>query len=194
MLLDESVGMLELRPPRCRSAAARLLRPIELRSTLIRGQLAANNPELLRPELAQAQKTLEAALDVACVSDVKHANTAELIRIDETLAIASAAAKEAISVRQRLSEEREQGQKVPEIHRRFEDANSVRWDAFAVYPSRETAGRAELPDPFQHGWLSFDSGAVTRRLAPIPDEWEQASEDGLRRLCEKAEVAPRREP
>ena len=155
--------------------------------------MAANNPELLRPELAQAQKTLEAALDVACVSDVKHANTAELIRIDETLAIASAAAKEAISVRQQLREVREEEQKEPEIHRRFDDANSVRWDAFAEYASRETAERAALPDPQPHGWLLFDSRAETRRIGPIPDEWERASEDELRQLCERAEIAPKRQ-
>jgi hypothetical protein len=152
----------------------------------------ANNPELLSPELAQAQKKLETALDQACHSDIKKADTGELIRIEDSLARASAAAKEAISVRRRLRQERELGQKVRENRRRFDDANGVRWDAFAVFPSSATEGRGALPDPFQRGWLSFDSGTETRRLAPIPDGWKELSEDGLRRLCEKAEVAPRR--
>jgi len=158
--------------------------------------LAARNPGHLSPELARAQQTLEAALSEACASDVKKANTGELIRINESLALASAAAREAIAVRQRIRREREQQQqqeqKGRETHRRFDDANGVRWDAFAVYPSEVTAARASLPDPYRHGWLSFDSGTETRRLAPIPDGWKELSEDGLRLLCAKAEIAPRR--
>jgi hypothetical protein len=155
--------------------------------------LTAKNRELLRPELAKAQKKLEAALDEACDSDVKEADTAELVRIEESLGAARAAAKEAISVRKRLRDEREQDQKVRENHRRFEDASGNRWDVFAVYPSAATIGRAvALPDPYVRGWLSFDSGTETRRLAPIPDGWQEMSEDALRRLWEKAEVAPRR--
>jgi hypothetical protein len=156
--------------------------------------LAAKNPGRLRPELARAQQTLETALHEACASDVKEANTAELIRIDESLVLASAAAKEAISVRQQIRREHEQSeeQKARESHRRFDDAAGVLWDAFAVYPSEVTAARASLPDPFRHGWLSFDSGTETRRLAPIPDGWKELSEEGLRLLCAKAEIAPRR--
>jgi hypothetical protein len=157
--------------------------------------MAANNPEMLRPELARAQKKLEAALDEVCDADVKKADTAELIRIEESLAIAAAAAKEAISVRQKLRQQRDREEKVFENHRIFDDAKGVRWEVFAVYPSSVTAGRpAALPDPYQRGWLSFDSGArgELRRLAPIPDGWTKLSDDGLRQLCQKAELAPRR--
>jgi hypothetical protein len=157
--------------------------------------MAANKPEALRPELARVQRKLEAAMDEACDSDVKKADTAELIRIEESLAIASAAAKEAISVRKKLRQDRVREEKVFENHRIFEDARGVRWEVFAVYPSSVTAGRtAALPDPYQRGWLSFDSGASgqLRRLAPIPDGWSKLPDEGLRKLCEKAEVAPRR--
>ena len=154
--------------------------------------MVAKNPGQLRPELAQAQQKLETALSEACVADVKKANTAQLIRIDETLATASAAAKEAISIRQRLRREREQGRQVREIHRPFDDASGVRWDAFAVHPSGATAGRGALPDPYQKGWLSFTSPMETRRLAPIPEGWTELSDDGLRLLFEMAEIAPRR--
>ena len=153
--------------------------------------MASNNP-LLRPELAQAQQRLERALDDACDSDVKKADTGELIRIEQSLAVADAAAKEAISVRKRLRQERSQELKVAESHRQFDDAKGVRWDAFAVHPSVAATGRGALPDPYQAGWLSFDSGKETRRLAPIPDGWRDLSDDGLRLLLEMAEVAPRR--
>lgn len=153
--------------------------------------MAGNNPETLRPALARAQQKLEAALDEACDANVKKADTAELIRIEEALAIAGAAAKEAISVRQRLRQERNREEKVFESHRRFDDAKGVRWDVFAVNPSSVTAGRS-LPDPYQRGWLSFDSAGELRRLAPIPDGWAKLSDEGLRQLCEKAEIAPRR--
>lgn len=153
--------------------------------------MAGKNSEALRPELARAQRKLEAALDDACDSDVKKADTAELIRIEESLAIAGAAAKEAISVRQRLRLERNREEKVFENHRIFDDAKGARWDVFAVNPSSVTAGRS-LPDPYQRGWLSFDSAGELRRLAPIPDGWTKLSDEGLRQLCEKAEIAPRR--
>lgn len=160
--------------------------------------MVAKNPGQLRPELAQAQQKLETALSEACVADVKKADTAQLIRIDERLATASAAAKEAISIRQRLRREREQearggrGAQVREIHRPFDDDNGVRWDAFAVHPSGATAGRGALPDPYQKGWLSFTSAMETRRLAPIPEGWTELSDDGLRMLFAMAEIAPRR--
>jgi hypothetical protein len=155
--------------------------------------LTEKDPELLRPQLVQAQEKLEAALGQACDADVKEADTGELIRLEESLAIASAAAKQAISVRRKLREvQREQGERMRESHRHFNDSHGVRWDTFAVYPSGVTVGRAALPEPYLHGWLSFDSGDETRRLAPIPDGWKGLSDDDLRRLCEKAELAPKK--
>jgi hypothetical protein len=156
-----------------------------------KGYVASNNPQL-RPELAQAEQKLERALNDACDSDVKKADTGELIRIEQSLALANAAAREVISVRRRLREERVEELRVRESHRKFDDAHGVRWDAFAVHPSVATAGRGALPDPYQAGWLSFDSGKETRRLAPIPDGWKDLSDDGLRRLLDKAEAAPQR--
>ena len=85
------------------------------------------------------EKTLRSALDSACAADIDDADTAELIRIEEVLAIANEAAKKVVS-----------------------------------------------------GWLAFDSGMETRRVAPIPDDWETASDEALIELCERADVAPRR--
>jgi hypothetical protein len=56
----------------------------------------------LRPQLAEAQQTLDSALKEACAMDVSTANTGELIHIEELLAIANDSAKKAVSVRRRL--------------------------------------------------------------------------------------------
>src|SRR6185312_7684326 len=60
----------------------------------------------LKPALERATTTLRTALDEACRTNFERANTGELIRVEEVLAIANEAAKEVISVRQRLRGER----------------------------------------------------------------------------------------
>lgn len=68
----------------------------------------------LRGRLDQAEHRLEAALGEVCedtsVTGVRKPNTGELIRIDQTLALASDAAKQAISLRRRLHGEKKKGQ------------------------------------------------------------------------------------
>jgi hypothetical protein len=60
----------------------------------------------LRGKLDQAENRLQAALGEVCedtsVTGVRKPDTGELIRIDQTLALASDAAKQAISFRRRL--------------------------------------------------------------------------------------------
>ena len=146
------------------------------------------------PEVERAHKKLEEALEEACDpdTDVSEADTAELIRLEESLAAASEAAKEAISARKRQKgEEPQRDEHFRENHRYFEDAEGRTWHAFAVYPVAGMGSRA-LPEPYQHGWLSFDSGTETRRIAPTPPGWQTLPESELRRLCEKADVALRR--
>jgi hypothetical protein len=175
-----------------------------------------------QPQLHQAQERLEVALKEACAMNVKKANTGELIHIDELLAIAGDSAKRVISVRRRMRRDAgERGPaanaasaKTPAKGRApnakgstvdtdwvaralksrvFEDAHRVRWTTFAVRPSKATADRPNLPEPFQSGWLSFDSGSETRRLSPIPEGWHLLSDEELRALCDRAEhAAPRR--
>jgi hypothetical protein len=149
------------------------------------------------PSLERAQATLEVALKQACSTDVRGANTGELIRIDEMLAIAGEAAKEVISVRRRIGRDR-RGQGVHANHERskqreFDDGAGVRWKAFAVYPAPQPDGRPRLPESFQDGWLSFDSGTETRRLSPIPDGWQELAEQELLTLCQTAQPAMRRQ-
>lgn len=55
----------------------------------------------LEPQLAAAQQALDAALEQACGVDVRKVNTGEMIQIEETLQIATNAAKEVVSVRLR---------------------------------------------------------------------------------------------
>ena len=60
----------------------------------------------LRQTLVSAQADLQAALDAVCEDlSVAGSSTEQLIRIEETLAYASDAAKQAISLRQRLDSE-----------------------------------------------------------------------------------------
>jgi hypothetical protein len=69
----------------------------------------------LRGKLEKAEHRLEAALGEVCEDDasvagVRKPNTGELIRIDETLALASEAAKQAISLRRRLRRDAKAGE------------------------------------------------------------------------------------
>jgi hypothetical protein len=150
----------------------------------------------LRPKLERARETLQLALEQACRADLRDADTGELIRLEEVLAIANEAAKEAVSVRRRLKRPRvaESSRAVggQPTHREVDDAQGVRWLVFAVYPSPAMAQRASLREPFQRGWLAFDCGMETRRLAPVPDDWASFSDADLVALIARAEVAPRR--
>lgn len=62
----------------------------------------------LRPQLDRLEEKIEKSLDEVCEdTNVKNVNTGELIRIEETLAIAAEAAKEAVSLRMRLKSDRQ---------------------------------------------------------------------------------------
>ena len=164
--------------------------------------------EPMQPNLDDAQKRLEAALEEACAVDPKDLDTGELIRMEETLASASKAAKDAVSVRLRMrshsqgadvpstlaereADSRETGDE-PVTRRAFDDVAGVHWQAFAVHPSTPVGERSGLPERFRGGWLSFESENEMRRVAPIPFNWEQLSIDELRELCQRGEKAPKR--
>jgi hypothetical protein len=152
------------------------------------------NATVLGPKLRQAKETLRSALDEACRADLERANTGELIRIEEVLAIANEAAKEAVSVRRRLSAEHAAADAPPQrtsSAREMVDERGVRWAVFAVIPSTSDS-RPTVRERFRAGWLSFDSGHETRRLVPIPRGWQELPEAELRALLLQAEVSPRR--
>ena len=125
--------------------------------------------------------------------DPSKANTGELIQIEELLAIANESAKKAISVRRRLKRDGLARHEIDALRtqsesREFVDAAEVKWLAIAVRPTTSKT----LTAPYQGGWLSFDNGTETRRLAPIPNNWTKASEDELRMMCGMAKAATRR--
>jgi hypothetical protein len=168
--------------------------------------MATVEGELLQPNMEQAQKALVTALDEACGVDLGEASTDELIRIEETLATATQAAKQVVSFRLRRREQRAEGKSrtaapvsggladvIPVIQQRvFDDIRGKRWRVFAVHPSRTTVERAALPEGFREGWLSFEADDEKRRVAPIPEGWEQLTIEELRLLCQRAQRAPKR--
>src|SRR5689334_7447837 len=148
----------------------------------------------LQPTLERAESRLKSALEEACETDVERVDTGELIRVEEVLAIANEAAKEAISVRRRQRIGPSTEDQTPALRaasRSVRAADGREWRVFAVFPSSRP-GRAVVRDDFAAGWLSFDSHNETRRLAPIPDAWGELSDDELIQLCERAERSSRR--
>jgi len=156
--------------------------------------------DVLMPQLVRAEQSLKRALDEVCHADVNAANTGELIPLAEILPIANEAQTEAVSVRRTLRqdapaeyvERRDDGGLGAQ--REFDDTRGVRWMVFAVYPSSTRVARSGLRPQFQGGWLAFDSGVETRRLAPIPVDWLELSNEALDEACQRAEVAPTRHP
>jgi hypothetical protein len=165
----------------------------------------------LQPYLEHAQKALATALDEVCGVNLGQASTDELIRIEETLAGASQAAKQVVSIRLRRRKQRERATEegetrpapapgggrpadvLPAISQRvFDDLRGKRWRVFAVHPSDSSLESGALPDSYREGWLSFEATDEKRRVAPIPDKWEELSIDDLRLLCQRAQRAPRR--
>lgn len=166
----------------------------------------------LAPQLREAEQTLEEVLDDACAArPVQSADTGELIRIEEMLAIASDAAKRAISIRRRRAQRRSGGTAGAEAqsrgasaqmtgleeatrgtHRVFTGEGGEQWDVWAVYPKARNTPGSVLMGSFKDGWLCLESASQKRRLSPIPPEWESLSEDELRSLCDKASVVPAR--
>jgi hypothetical protein len=154
----------------------------------------AGTPVELAPTLKRATKTLRNALREACSTDVERADTGELIRVEEVLAIANEAAKEVISVRRR---QRVRSASETELSPPMQTSRNVRaadgrdWRVFAVFPSSRR-GRPVVRDTFAAGWLSFDSDDETRRLAPIPEKWGDLPDEEILKLCERAEPSARR--
>ena len=65
--------------------------------------------------------------------------------------------------------------------REFTDGLGKPW---RVWDTRPATGRVR--EAFRDGWLTFEHGGehtTRRRLAPIPERWDQLPEDELRRLC-----------
>lgn len=69
---------------------------------------AATRDEPLRPQLMDVEKQLDKTLDEVCEApSAANLDTGELIRVEETLALAAEAAKEAVSLRRRMRMDRQ---------------------------------------------------------------------------------------
>jgi hypothetical protein len=98
-------------------------------------------------------------------------------------------------------------------HREIRDVEGIPWEVWQVTPTmverRETdtgphpvegerrirpAFRAVLPQSYREGWLAFRSPAERRRLAPVPQEWDQLTDTRLLELLALSEAVgePRR--
>jgi len=101
---DEALAML------CANASPQAARP---KAAGEPAPAARRREEPLRPKLQVAEKQLDTSLDEVCASpEAAKLDTGELIRVEETLALAAEAAKEAVSLRRRLrlDRQREGGQ------------------------------------------------------------------------------------
>lgn len=150
--------------------------------------------EPLAVEQREAEAALKTSLEKACRMDVSRADTGELIRVEEMLAIATDAAKKAISIRRKRRQERpDLADAAPEPgpQRTFTGADGAVWSVRAVQPLGIGPGNhSRLPDAFRSGWLAFECDGRKRRLSPIPAHWDQLGDEELGELCGDAEEAP----
>jgi hypothetical protein len=67
-------------------------------------------------------------------------------------------------------------------HRTFQDERGRAWQVWDVHPTADVVVRPEL----REGWLAFEHEGEKRRLCPIPEDWEAASEPALITLLARA--------
>lgn len=65
--------------------------------------------------------------------------------------------------------------------RELADAAGVRWRVWETTPTRGI-----VRPQFAGGWLTFESAAERRRLAPVPHRWAQATDAVLLELLARA--------
>ena len=65
------------------------------------------------------------------------------------------------------------------------DEHGTQWQVFDVHPAHESEAPA-VRETFVGGWLCFLSDKGRRRVAPIPEGWEDMSDQSLRRLLSVA--------
>jgi hypothetical protein len=79
---------------------------------------------------------------------------------------------------------------LPMAVRTFESPDGATWSVWEVIPDRVSEFRStngsHLPRDMADGWLCFDCGTEKRRLAPLPANWQERSEEDLRFWCRAA--------
>ena len=167
----------------------------------------------LKDALSRTHADLERSLEEACDDqEVSAEDTGELIRLEEVLNDAASSAKQAISLRRRLSAERaKRGQSrgapsdqaaadrpagaEPEKIREIVDRSGRAWRVWEV--PREQLDRTRpgaYAGDFEQGWLCFESatGEERRRLPSYPANWRSLPDARLVALLDEAKPAPPR--
>lgn len=67
---------------------------------------------------------------------------------------------------------------------------AAEWNVWDVRPtlSKRTSSAIGIATALAAGWLVFEHMGEKRRLAPIPEGWEDLPEDELRAYLDRAEV------
>ena len=73
-------------------------------------------------------------------------------------------------------------------YREFADDAGTPWRVWDTHPLAANTLRSVLPS-YAAGWLTFESSAGRKRLAPIPPDWESASDELLIHWCARASTA-----
>ena len=153
----------------------------------------------LEPRLAAAESELFDHLEEACSLEPEKPgdeNTGELLRLEEVLDAARAAAERAVELR-RERRARDAGAASIGV-REFADSRGREWRVWSVIPSGGGEVRGSLKrvgSEFEQGWLAFESfdGTERRRLPEHPADWQERSDAQLAELLDlAAPVAPRR--
>jgi hypothetical protein len=71
--------------------------------------------------------------------------------------------------------------------REFRDSLGVAWRVWNTIPRAD----AVYDERLRSGWLTFESVSTRKRLAPIPNGWDEAPTDRLEFMCRAAEVVRR---
>src|SRR3954463_11729359 len=82
-------------------------------------------------------------------------------------------------------------------HRTFTDPDGRRWEVWDVHPATvepQRSARINLPAELREGWLAFQTGGESRRLAPIPATWPTVTERDLNPMLTRALRIPREPP
>ena len=72
-------------------------------------------------------------------------------------------------------------------HRTIRDGQGLEWQVWDTTPAKQVSQTLET------GWLTFESTAGKRRLAPVPLYWLNASDAEMLALLERAQPVRRKE-
>ena len=75
----------------------------------------------------------------------------------------------------------------------FTDRDGISWRVWQTLPQSADL-LTTLPEQWKEGWLTFESEADKRRLAPVPAEWDSLPPSRLELLCRMAQPAARSSP